>query len=328
VAALRRLDQLARDRAAARLARGGVSVETAERTFRIAAGEVMDGHRRTAGAAHGLVEELMLAANEAVATELAAAGAAMPFRVHEPPEPAALEALVERLEALGVPTPPVPEMHSGADSALFAGLVSQTVAAYARTSGRGRDAFPGMVLRALRKARYDPVNRGHAGLASRAYCHFTSPIRRHPDLMVHRALLRHLGGLHTTPPAPDDLAAAAVHASEAERAAELLERRGDDICAAFLLDHALYEQGWETTFPGEVVGVIDSGAFVRFGALFEGYLPGRSWAGEYVNLDALGVALVAARSGRRLRLGDAIEVGVRSVDRAAGRVRIRTTAAA
>ena len=107
VAALRRLDQLARDRAAARLARGGVSVETAERTFRIAAGEVMDGHRRTAGAAHGLVEELMLAANEAVATELAAAGAAMPFRVHEPPEPAALDALVERLEALGVPTPPV-----------------------------------------------------------------------------------------------------------------------------------------------------------------------------------------------------------------------------
>jgi exoribonuclease R len=74
--------------------------------------------------------------------------------------------------------------------------------------------------------------------------------------------------------------------------------------------------------------VIDSGAFVRFGALFEGYLPGRSWAGEYVNLDALGVALVAARSGRRLRLGDAIEVGVRSVDRAAGRVRIRATAAA
>jgi exoribonuclease R len=62
---------------------------------------------------------------------------------------------------------------------------------------------------------------------------------------------------------------------------------------------------------------------VRFGELFEGYLPGRSWAGEYVDLDPLGVALVAARSGRRLRLGDAVEVAVRAVDRTTGRVRIR-----
>jgi ribonuclease R len=69
--------------------------------------------------------------------------------------------------------------------------------------------------------------------------------------------------------------------------------------------------------------VIDSGAFVRFGELYEGYLPGRSWAGEYVNLDPLGVALVASRSGHRLRLGDPIDVAVASVDRVAGRVRIR-----
>lgn len=303
-------------------------MQTAERTFEIAAGEVMGGQRRSATAAHGLVEELMLAANEAVATELAAAGAAVPFRVHEPPEPAALESLVDRLEALAVPTPPVPAMHSGDDAARFAGLLSQMVARYVRTSGRGREAFPGMVLRALRKARYDPVSRGHTGLASRAYCHFTSPIRRHPDLMAHRALLRHLGALQSPAPPPAEMAAAAVHASEAERAAELLERRADDVCAAFLLDQALYEHGWEATFPGEVVGVIDSGAFVRFGELYEGYLPGRSWAGEYVNLDPLGVALVAARSGRRLRLGDPVDVAVQSVDRVAGRVRIRAAGAA
>jgi ribonuclease R len=145
---------------------------------------------------------------------------------------------------------------------------------------------------------------------------------------VHRALLRHLGALRSPPPDPEHLAAAAVHASEAERAAELLERRGDDVCAAFLLDQVLYEQGWEASFPGEVVGVIDSGAFVRFGELYEGYLPGRSWAGEYVNLDPLGVALVAARSGHRLRLGDPVEVAVGSVDRVAGRVRIRAAGSA
>jgi ribonuclease R len=327
VFALRRLNDFADGCAAARLARGGVTVETQERTFRIAAGVVMEGGRRQDSAAHRLVEELMLAANEAVATELAGAGSVLPFRVHEPPEPEALEALVERFEALAVPTPPVPDLHARAAAARFAGLLSQTVARYVRTSGRGREAFPGMVLRALRKARYDPQNRGHAGLASRAYCHFTSPIRRHPDLMVHRALLRHLGVLHTPPPVPEDVLAASVHASEAERAAERLERRGDDVCAAFLLDDVLYEQGWEATFPGEVMGLIDAGAFVRFGDLFEGYLPGRSWSGEYVQLDPHGVALVATRSGRRLRLGDPVEVAVQTVDRVTGRVRIRAAGA-
>jgi ribonuclease R len=124
------------------------------------------------------------------------------------------------------------------------------------------------------------------------------------------------------------VAAAAAHDSAAERAAELLERTADDVCAAFLLERELYERGWDATFAGEVVGVIDSGAFVRFGGLFEGYLPGRSWAGEMVDLDPLGIALVGRRSGRRLRLGDPVEVAVRAVDRVAGRVRIRATRAA
>ncbi len=323
VAALRRLDQLARDRGSARLARGGVAVDAPERTFRIESGAVVEGHSRRTGPAHALVEELMLAANEAVAAELAAAGVAAPFRVHEPPEPDALLALVDRLEALSVPTPARPDVLPPAAAARFAGVVSQTVARYVRTSGRGRVAFPGMVLRALRKARYDPRNLGHSGLASPAYCHFTSPIRRHPDVMVHRALLRHLGLVTSPPPAPAEVAAAAAHDSEAERGAEALERRGDDVCAAFLLEGALYERGWDETFSGEVVGLIEAGAFVRFGELYEGYLPGRSWAGEYVGLDPLGVALVASRSGRRLRLGDPVTVSVRSVDRAAGRVRIR-----
>ncbi|HEX3329326.1 MAG TPA: RNB domain-containing ribonuclease [Gaiellales bacterium] len=325
VAALRRLDGIARARAAARLARGGVAVETRERSFQLEDGAVVSGTIRRSGPAHLLVEELMLAANEAVAAELAAAGAPMPFRVHEPPEAGALDVLAQRLEALQVPTPPQPPLPTPEQASRFAGLVSQSVSRYVASSGRGRSAFPAMVLRALRKARYDPHNLGHAGLASPAYCHFTSPIRRHPDLLVHRALLRHLGALPTPPPDPVAVAAAAAHDSAAEREAELLERTADDVCAAFLLERELYEQGWDATFAGEVVGVIDSGAFVRFGGLFEGYLPGRSWAGELVDLDPLGVAVVGRRSGRRLRLGDPVEVGVRAVDRTAGRVRIRAS---
>ncbi len=327
VAALGRLDRIARERAAARLERGGVAVDTAERSFRLEGGAVVSGATRRSGPAHVLVEELMLAANEAVAAELAAAGAAVPYRVHEPPEAGALDVLAERLAALEVPTPPQPPLPTPDQAARFAGLVSQSVGRYVRSSGRGRAAFPAMVLRALRKARYDPANLGHAGLASPAYCHFTSPIRRHPDLLVHRALLRRLGGLTTPPPGPSAVAAAAAHDSAAEREAEVLERTADDVCAAFLLERELYDRGWDATFTGEVVGVIDSGAFVRFGELFEGYLPGRSWAGELVDLDPLGIAIVGRRSGRRLRLGDPVDVAVRAVDRAAGRVRIRASRA-
>ena len=121
VAALRRLDQLARDRGSARLARGGVAVDAPERAFRIESGAVVEGHSRRSGPAHALVEELMLAANEAVAAELAAAGVAAPFRVHEPPEPDALLALVDRLEALSVPTPARPDVLPPAEAARFAG---------------------------------------------------------------------------------------------------------------------------------------------------------------------------------------------------------------
>ena len=74
---------------------------------------------------------------------------------------------------------------------------------YVERSGRGREAFPPLVLQALKQARYDPANLGHMGLASTAYCHFTSPIRRYPDLVVHRALLRELGV--SDEPLPDDL---------------------------------------------------------------------------------------------------------------------------
>ena len=119
-------------------------------------------------------------------------------------------------------------------AAQLAGQASERVTEYVERARRGREAFPALVLRALKQARYDPRNLGHSGLASPAYCHFTSPIRRYPDLVVHRALLRELGAADDPP--PDDLDELAEHCSAREREAAEVEYLADEICLAWLLE--------------------------------------------------------------------------------------------
>jgi ribonuclease R len=185
---------------------------------------------------------------------------------------------------------------------------------------RGREAYPTLVLRALKQARYDPRNLGHSGLASRAYCHFTSPIRRYPDLVCHRALLRELG--QGDDPLLDDLPEAAEHCSVRERLAADVEFRADDICLAWLLEQVLFERGWDEIFDGEITGLIGSGLFVRFGEVFEGMLPARRLEGDYFELNPLGTALVGRRTQRTFRLGDGIAVRVESIRREEGKVEL------
>src|SRR5205085_8645256 len=133
-----------------------------------------------------------------------------------------------KLADLDVPTPPAPkrESMSPAAAAELAAETSERVSDYVRKAGRGEEAFPALVLRALKQARYDPRNLGHSGLASTAYTHFTSPIRRYPDLVVHRALLRELGQGHDPP--PEELEEAAQHTSDTERAASDVEYLADE----------------------------------------------------------------------------------------------------
>jgi ribonuclease R len=177
-----------------------------------------------------------------------------------------------------------------------------------------------LILRALKQARYDPENLGHSGLASTAYCHFTSPIRRYPDLVVHRVLLHELGvGID---PAPGDLATLAEHTSARERAAGQIEYLADDICLAWLLDDVLLERGWDDPWEGEIIGAIGSGLFIRFGDVFEGFLPARKLPGEFFELNPTGTALAGRRSGRAYRLGDQIEVRVESIARHEGKVEL------
>jgi ribonuclease R len=313
-------DLLAQELRRRRFDRGALQVATPEVVFRFDGGRVAEAWLEGEPHAHMLVEELMILANEHVAAFLAGRNRKALYRVHEPPDPQAIELLLAKLADLGVPTPPAPEHLSAQAAARLAGEISARVAEYTAQAGRGREAFPALVLRALKQARYDPRNLGHSGLASPAYSHFTSPIRRYPDLVVHRALLRELG--LGDDPVPEELDELAEHTSAREREAAQVEYLADEICLAWLLEDRLFERGWEDPWEGEIIGLIGSGLFVRFGEVFEGFLPARRLPGEFFELNATGTALAGRTTGRTFRLGDPIEVRVESIARSEGKVEL------
>jgi ribonuclease R len=306
-----------------RFSRGALRIERPELEFAFdGEGGVARAWFQTEPRAHALIEDLMILANEAVAELLSERGRKALYRVHERPDPQSLTALIGKLTKLEVPTPPAPDEGSltPQEAELLASQIATGVNGYVANSGRGREAFPILVLRALKQARYDPRNLGHSGLASRAYCHFTSPIRRYPDVVCHRALLRELGLSDDVPAA--DLEALAEHASAAEREAGEVEFQADEICLAWLLDARQRSEGPDERFTGEITGLIGAGLFARFGEVFEGFLPVRRLGGDYYEIDVLGTALEGRRGGR-WRLGDEIEVEVERIERHSGKVELR-----
>jgi len=300
---------------------GSLEVSSDEPVFEFDAdGHVVAVRREEQTESHSTIEQLMVLANEQVAGWLEDHRKPTLYRVHEKPDPAAVKFLVERLESLGVATPPLPEHLSPQQAADAIGDISRLVAQHVRRTGHGRDALTSLVLRSLKQAYYSPRNVGHAGLASPRYTHFTSPIRRYPDLVAHRALMSGLG-LDDVAPRASELDEAAEHSSMTEREAMQIERDADDVCMSFLLERHLFESGWEAEFDGEVVGLVGGGAFVRFGEEgFEGFLPARTMRGEWWDLNEVGTALVGERSGKTVRLGDPVSVVVRRVEAPRGRV--------
>ena len=311
--------EVARALAHARAQAGALALDSEEPEFAFdAKGHVSALTVRDHSESHALIEHLMIAANEAVAQHLARHKIPCLYRVHERPEPARVLRLIEQLGSLGVPTPPVPDAMSPSQAATVLAELSQRVERHIqRVVGRegrwgGRIALTGLILRSLQQAYYSPSNIGHAGLHSACYCHFTSPIRRYPDLVCHRALC----STFADQPAPraEELRTLGEWTSEREREAMAIERAGDDIARCFALERLLYEGGWEQTFSGEVAGLISAGVFVAFGApptpapLYEGMLPvrrlrtgdpgGRAWAGN------------RARAGERTRAGERARTGV------------------
>jgi ribonuclease R len=303
-----------------RMRQDALELETSEPEFAFdAGGHVAASRPSEQTESHRLIEHLMIAANEQVAKLLSERCVPSLYRVHEKPAGESALRLVEQLASLGVATPPVRETMSPSEAAEVIAACSRAVTQHTKRTGHGRDALTFLVLRSLKQAYYSPKNLGHAGLGLTHYAHFTSPIRRYPDLVAHRALLSAVGGGEAAPRS-SDLEELGVWSSARERDAMQIERTADRVTRAFLLERDLFEHGWDREFDGEVTGLIGAGAFVRFGGGHEGLLPVRRLRGDWWELNEFQTMLTGERTGETIRLGDPVRVKVERVETARGRV--------
>ncbi len=313
---------------ARRVSRHGLEIETGEPRFQFDGDRIGAIVMEEQTASHRLIEDCMIAANEAVASYMVERGLPTVYRHHPDPAERSILLLHERLEALGVAAPSVPDAPlTPSECAEFAVSAARAVRRHTDRHG-GVRGLPVLVLQALRQAFYSTGEATHSGLASSAYLHFTSPIRRYPDLLAHRALLSALG---IGPPSEDatDLSEAAEHSSITERQAVDVERRADRICLAFFT-RDLVATDPDAVFAGEITGVGESGAFIAFGPdhALDGYLPARSIDGDWWAPDPLGVILSGEDTGRRFAVGDPIDVRVVNVEPLRGRVELEPASGA
>jgi len=259
--------------------------------------------------AHRLIEELMVAANECVARTLMEAGEPTLYRVHDGPDPDKLSELGGILGELGL------ELEIGEGGRVPPSVLQKVLAEVAGT--RLERFISYLVLRTLARAIYSPEPRGHYALATRSYLHFTSPIRRYPDLVVHRSLrrlwARRPGAEAAEVPGLEALAAACT---EAEQRAEAAERTALQWKQVLFMRDKVGEE-----MEAHITGVTNFGVFVQLDDLLvEGLVHISELTDDFYRFDEGRHVLVGERTGRTWRLGDPLTVRVSRVDLDAMRI--------
>jgi ribonuclease R len=296
---LENLHALYKAMAEQRRRRGAIDFETPEVKFRLdQTGEVEAVGAVQRNDAHKLIEECMIAANVQAALFLEKRKIPALYRAHEPPPVEKYEDLQQFLREFKLRMPPVEEVTPG-DFADVLRMVQDRPE---------RELIQSVLLRSQSMAAYQPDNRGHFGLALVAYAHFTSPIRRYPDLLVHRAIRYALQG---GKPAGYDyseatMAAMAIHCSQRERRAEEAERDVDErFRCAWMAKHVGEE------FEGTVTGVTSFGLFVELEeSKVSGLVHISQLSNDYYHFDPVRHLLKGERTGLQFRLGDHVRVQV------------------
>jgi len=292
--------ELAKKLNRARMDRGAIDFDIPEAKVVLdEASRVRTVERRERNEAHKLVEEFMLAANEAVARYFGSRGLPTIYRVHGEPDEDKLAAFLEFAQVHGL---------RGAGSEVTPKALNAML--HAVEGKPVQRAFNSLLLRAMMQATYEAENIGHYGLAAENYLHFTSPIRRYPDLVVHRLLKEHWArGKATQLEAQTArLAAIARRCSERERGAMKAEREVDAYFGCLFLKERLGQR-----YPGIIASVAEFGLFVELEGLFvEGLVKAEDLGGQ-ADLD-LATQSLRFPSGRSFSVGDRIEVQIRSVN--------------
>ena len=262
-------------------------------------GEVENIIKRERNLAHMLIEDFMIVANEAVAEYLTKREYPFLYRIHEKPDLNRFKQLAEIFLAYGIDIDYPEEITPYFFQDLIAKFSNKPYAYL----------FNSLLLRSLKQAKYSPENAGHFGLASNCYCHFTSPIRRYPDLVVHRTLKRALR--NKKPPYKDEeLEVMGKFLSERERIAEEAERDVLKRFQAFFMKDKIGE-----VFHGIITGVTAFGFFVDLEEyLVSGVVRVIDIKNDYYNLDEKGIALIGERTGKVFQLGQKVKVRLKDID--------------
>ena len=311
---IRELSAIAKKRAALRERAGGLDFDTVEGKVRLdGQGVPLGVELRERTEATQLIEEAMIAANEAVARYLRDAGFPCIYRVHDKPSRESLDGLVPVLQEFS--------WFKGIDvDAFVAGNPHVVGQVLSRCEGRSEDSLvTTLVLRAMKRALYSAELAGHYALASDAYCHFTSPIRRYPDLVVHRMLKAALRGRpEKFDQEVSNMPWIAEHSSEMERVAERAARESQECKLVEFMETRIGE-----LFSATITGVAPYGLFVRLDNTAEGLVPIDDLGREYFALDSVRHTLTGSDTGKEYRLGRHVAVRLVEADRRTRSLRFR-----